>query len=364
MSGRGRIYQRGAICWIEYWFRGRQHRESSGSRDEADARRLLRRRLKELGAAELGLTRFVGPGQERLLVGELLDALEADYQLRKVRACAQARAHLRPIREAFGDWRAVAVTEEAIDRYITERLAQGKRPATVNRETQLLGQAFRLGMERHRLSGMPRIRRLSESDNVRQGFFEPRDVEAVVAALPEALGDVVRFAYLTGWRRGEIAGLTWADVDRERTMLRLRPEASKNRHGRAVALEGALAVVIERRWLARLFVDSAGAVRVADRVFHRDGRAVGDFRRAWAKACRAAGLEGRLFHDLRRSAVRNMVRAGVSETVAMKVSGHRTRSMFDRYNITSTRDLREAMRKVEAYVNKPAFPEAPEGEGR
>ena len=76
------------------------------------------------------------------------------------------------------------------------------------------------------------------------------------------------------------------------------------------------------------------------------GHQVGDFRVAWAKACKAAGRPGAIFHDLRRSGVRNMVRAGVSETVAMKISGHRTSSMFRRYNITSDEDLRAVAERM------------------
>jgi hypothetical protein len=115
-------------------------------------------------------------------------------------------------------------------------------------------------------------------------------------------------------------------------------------------LEGDLAEVIDRRGQARLF-EQDGNLRVAALVFHRDGEPVGDFRKACATACEAAGVPEKLFHDLRPTAARNMVRAGVPERVAMAVTGHLTRSMFDRYNIVSEDDLRMAAQKTTLYVD-------------
>jgi integrase len=343
--------------------RGKEHRESTGTPDLKMARRRHRQRLDEIAADRQGLKKFLSPVAQRTPIGALLDDLEADYRLRTVKSWAQVQSHLRPIRAHFGTWRAVDLTAEAVDAYIEARLDADKAAATINRETQLLGQAMRLALERGRITALPSIRHLPER-NVRQGFFERPDLEAVVAALPDYLQDFTWFGSFTGWRRGEIISLRWADVDRDGGAIRLRPEASKNGRGRTVILAGELAGLMERRWRARVVTDGP-ASRVAELVFHRDGAPIGDFRKAWASACVAAGLfqvivgdtEGterrvpsRLFHDLRRTAVRTMIRAGVREGVAMAISGHRTRSIFDRYNITSEADLREAMRQTSQYV--------------
>jgi len=236
------------------------------------------------------------------------------------------------------------ITFRAIERYITTRREGEKSNATINRELELLRRALHLAHDRQLLPTIPKVRVLPEN-NTQQGFFERPDLEVVVAALPAYLRDFTRFAYLTGWRKGEIISLRWTDVDRDAGAVRLRPEAAKTGRGRTVMLEGDLAELIDRRWQARLF-EKDGYVRVAALVFHRDGQPVGDFRKAWATACQAAGVPDKLFHDLRRTAARNMVRAGVPERVAMALTGHLTRSMFDRYNIVSEDDLRMAAQKT------------------
>ena len=361
--GTGRIFQRpkSPFWWIAYTRRGKEIRESAKSTDYKKAEKLLRYRLKEIGAEQLGARPFAGPAAERITVAELLEALEADLTL-KGKMGPTVTSHLKPIRAAFEDLAALAVTAERIDKYIQEQLAPrqegaetipGKAAATVNRGTQLLGQAFRLAVKRGRLPFLPPVRHLSEVGNVRRGFFERAEFEAVVNALPEYLRDFCRFGFHTGWRKGEISALRWADVDAE--AVRLRSEDSKNRQGRSVPLEGELAAIIKRRRVARHYTDKDKNPAVSLYVFHTgNGEPVKEFRKSWASACKAAGVAGRLFHDLRRTAARNLVRAGAPETVAMAVTGHKTRAVFQRYAIASERDVREALARTQALTAQEA----------
>lgn len=133
-------------------------------------------------------------------------------------------------------------------------------------------------------------------------------------------------------------------------MIYLRAENSKTRKAEAVPLEGELFGIIERRRAAAILQDDHGGSRFAEYVFHRKGEPVGDFRKAWATACKAANVEHRLFHDLRRTASRNMLAAGVPQAVAMKITGHRTDCMFRRYAIVDEAQKREALAKTQQYL--------------
>lgn len=366
--GDGFVYRRdeSRYWYVCYFRRGKKKREPAqfltgklkGQRIEATdenreaAEKFLKHRVNAVTTERYGGPAFIGPEQQRLTVNQLLDALKLHYELGGDEgkphsiATSQFLAHLKHIREHFGDWRAIDVTSEAIDAFIKKQQAAEFKPATINRSTQLLGHAFRHAIKSKRLSSSPHIRHLSEKNNVRQGFFGELEFTRVVENLPVYLQDFVRFGYLTGWRKGEIASLRWEDVDAD--VIRLRAENSKNGSARSVAISGELEKVVERRRGARR-VETKNGVVLAELVFHRNGNPIVDLRKAWATATKLAGCPGRLFHDLRRTAVRNMVRASVPEKVAMDISGHKTRSIFDRYNIVSEKDKAEAMQKVQSY---------------
>jgi integrase len=321
---------------------GSQEIRQVGGDTEQEALKGLKARQREVAVHKSGLRRFLGPRQERVMVVTILDDLDRDFEMRGGKSLPQLRSHLKHVRAFFRLDRALAVTSGRVREYIVHRQQEGAAPATINRELEGLRRAFALAIESDVLSVAPKVPRLPEH-NARQGFLERGELEAILKHLgDDDLCDFVEWCYWCGMRPGEIKSLTWEAFDRETSTLRLHASAAKTGYGRVLALEGPLRAIIERRLKARR-LDCAA-------IFHRYGRPIGEFRKTWTRACRAAGLEGKLFYDLRRTAVRNMVRAGVPERVAMTISGHRTRAVFDRYNIVSEDDLRAAVQKTSAYV--------------
>ncbi|MFO7972784.1 MAG: site-specific integrase, partial [Desulfobacterales bacterium] len=151
----------------------------------------------------------------------------------------------------------------------------------------------------------------------------------------------------TGWRMKEITGLTWNQVDRDNGIIRLEPGETKNDDGRTVYLDHELQEVFNRQWQLR-----KKSRKLTPYVFpgNNGNEQIKDFRFSWNKACKDAKIGKRLFHDFRRTAVRNMVRSGIPEAIAMKISGHKTRSVFDRYNIVNDADLQLAAQKQAIYL--------------
>ena len=251
-----------------------------------------------------------------------------------------------------GARRMTGITTSDIRRYTAARQDFGAANATVNRELEILRRAFRLAQQAGKLLHRPFIPRLRE-DNVRPGFFERDQFDDVRMNLPKELQGLVTFLFWTGWRSGEVLPLQWSQVDRKAQTIRLEPGTTKNREGRTMpyGLLPELEEAIETQWREHERL-AAGGVLSPWVFVRKNGDPIRDVRKAWKSACKAAGLPGLLVHDFRRTAVRNLVRAGVPDTVAMKLTGHKTRSVFDRYNVTSEADLREAMGRLAAAGTK------------
>ncbi len=345
--GQGRLYRRKGTAnwWLDYSIRGARHLESSGTASRKEAVDLLRQRIGQrtegrlVGRPERVVFAEYGKDEhgEQKLVGGLRASLERHYQQRANRSLTRARQALGHLEHFLGGTTpALAITKQRMGDYLAHRLAAGAARATVRYEIAVLNVAYSVAVEEGLLAVRPMFK-LPAVENARSGFFEDGDVAALLVELPAYLRAPVQFARLTGWRREEVLGLTWDAVDWEGRVIRLAAKDTKGGAARLFPFGSApeLKRLLDERWAARDGVC----------VFHRAGRRIGNFRKAWASATQRAGLAGRIFHDLRRTAARDLRRAGVSEGEIMRLCGWATRAMFDRYNIIDEADLAAAVAK-------------------
>jgi integrase len=350
----GEIRKRGDVWWIRYYRNGVRHEESAESSKKGVAIDLLNIREGDRArgipvTAKLGQLRFDTAAAD----------VVTDYRINGKRSLEHVerriRLHLTPF---FGGRRMTSITTSDIRAFIAHRQAAvehddgtttpGASNAEINRELSIIKRAFNLARKAGTLMFVPHIPMLQER-NVRIGFFERDEFEAVRAALTPDLRPVATFAYLTGWRiPSEVLTLQWRQVDRQAGTVRLDPGSTKNDEGRLFPygdLLPELRDVMDTQWQATKRVEQARD-RLCPYVFHRNGEEIRRFHDDWKAACATAGCPTKIPHDFRRTAVRNLIRAGVPEKIAMKLTGHKTRSVFDRYDIVNDSDLREAVRKL------------------
>jgi len=377
--GSGSIFQNGsAVWWIGYSERGIKHRENSHSTDHAVTERLLKRRLTEI---ETGV--FVPKANTR--IDELVADVMAEYAEKQQKSYDSVeqrwRLHLKPF---FTKRRASDITTDTIRRYSKQRLDQQASPASINRELAVLKRAFNLARE----STPPKVRMapyipMFEERNVRKGFLPDQDHSELASECSKKglwLRAILSVGYNFGWRAGEILPMLVSQLDFFDRTIRLEVGTTKNGHGRTVTMTQDVYTLLHA---------CAAGKKPDDRLFTRkDGSPVQDFRGAWQGACVRSGLGkfvcrnctkvttkrkcscgsrrrkyvGLLFHDLRRTGVRNLRRLGVAESVSMKISGHKTPSVFKRYDIVEMADVAEAAARLDAKQKSQAPPEGKFGQ--
>ncbi len=288
------------------------------------------------------------PDSDTTTFADLARLIEDEYAANGRRSADRLKFSLVHLRGFFQDHAlARAITPDRVIAYVRHRQEQKAANATINRELAALKRMLRLGEISGKVARRPHIAMLEER-NVRTGFFEPEQFRAVVAALPEDLRAVAECAYITGWRvRSELLTREWKHVDFAAGWVRLEPGEAKNGEGRMFPLTPDLREVLDRQRERTAAVDRATG-RVLPWVFHRNGRPIKDFRAAWRLACKNAGSPGRIPHDFRRTAVRNLERAGVPRSTAMAMVGHKTESIYRRYAVQAESDLREGARRLQA----------------
>jgi integrase len=336
--------------WIKYYVNGVPRYESTGTQKETEARRFLKEREGRAASGQPALPRV-----DRIRYEEVAADLRLHYETTGARDLKEADTRLRPLARFFAGRRVASIGPADITAYSAKRQAEGVSNASINRELAVLGRMLRLASENGKLIRLPVVHKLKENAP-RQGFFEREQYESVRGLLPADRQLAVAIEHEFGWRcQSEVLTLELRQIDLEAGTIRLDAGATKNDDGRVVYLPADLkdqiAAQIDRvraleretgRLIPYLFPHFTSGHR------YQKGDRIQDFKKAWATACRKAGVAGRLRHDFRRTAVRNLVNAGVPERVAMRVTGHKTRSVFDRYHIVSPADLQEATRKLEA----------------
>jgi len=355
MRGLGRVFQptykdkktneqkQAATWWVQYSYRGRVKREASGSLHRADAVRLLKKRL-----AEIGKGRLIGPDIEKTTFEDLAGMLLNDYRANGRRSLNRVDDAVTHLRGTFGGMLALDITSDKITAHKTDRQQGGAANATINRELSALKRMFRLGELAGKVAQRPHFEMLKES-NVRKGFFEADQFRSVLVHLSEDLQPAIRTAYITGWRiHDEILTRRRHHVDLQAGWIRLEPGETKNGEGRMFFLTPELHEILERQRVRTEALERATG-QIIPWIFHRDGKPIKSFRRSWKTACKRAGIPGRIPHDFRRTAVRNLERAGVNRSTAMKMVGHRTESIYRRYAIVDETMLREGAEKLSTF---------------
>ncbi len=347
--GLGTIFQRGSTYWVQYYIHAKRYRESSESTNRADASRLLKKRI---GDAANG--RPVAPQVEKTKLSDITKMLLADYKANGRRSLDRAEDAVTHLHDFFGpDARVIDITSDRVTAYQVQRQQEKHKEkpvanATINYELAMLRRSFRLGARAGKVAVRPEVQML-HVENARQGFFEVDQYRAVVGHLADYLKPVAQVAYITGWRtKSELLSRQWRHVDLDAGWLRLDPGETKNGEGRMFPLTPELRAVLEAaREGVRNLERATGAI-IPWVFVHPNGTRIKDFRYAWKEACKDAKVPGRLVHDFRRTAVRNLERAGVPRSAAMKMTGHKTETVYRRYAIVDEGMLQEAAQKLAA----------------
>jgi integrase len=341
--GLGRIYQRGGYWWVDIQYGKVRIRKSARTKNRDEAVALYDRLRDELRAGRFA--EAAAAADKITTFDDLVELLRRDYERRGLRSWDRAQRAITHLRSAFGNTPAAAISFAHVETYIEDRQAEGAKPGTIHAEAAILRRMLRLGVAKKLLRSLPVFPTL-ETSPARQGYLTEEQVAAVVARLKQPVADLVHALWITGWRRREVQFLKWSDVDMEAGEIRLIEERSKTREPRLFPFGSSpsLAAIVRTRHDRR----TEQTVYVFER---SPGQPVKDFRTAWANACKGAGVPGRVCHDLRRSRARALSRAGVPQSVAMRLLGHKTPSMFLRYDVAATDDLANAVAAVESAGN-------------
>jgi integrase len=347
IRGQGSVYLRGRWYHVCYSIQGKTYRESAHTQIREEALAYLQRKQGKAASGEA-----IPP--DRVRMKDLLRLVENEYDLKGRTSLYIAKLKInRYLLPFFGELKATKFTSAQMQNYIRKRQQDGAKPATINRELALIHRGFSLGYETEppMVARVPKLIKLRE-DNTRTGFLAPTVYRKLLNELPEPLKIVFVFGYHLGMRKGELLKIRKNQVDRKAKLIWLEAKQTKNRNPRTAPIYGDMEAFLEMQpendspllftWL--------------------DGSPIKSFRHSWKDACTRAGVPNLLFHDLRRTAVRNMRRAGINPTLIKRIIGHKSDAIFQRYSIFDEAEMQEAGAKIAEFLEKQHRPELEKAE--
>jgi integrase len=317
--------------WVaQYYVNGQRFRKSTGTSVKAEAEGKLR---EWMGASERG--EKAKPQTQGLTYAELrADLLKhyAEKQHKSLKTKKDGTPYLFPLTaldDFFNGRRVNDIDRDTASAFVADRRAANKSNSTINNSIRLLIRMFSLARDNSKLTAVPKFELLKEKS--RQGFLPPKIFQRLFDKMQPDFQPMLLLLYSAGVRVGEAEKIEWPAVNLDAATITLLSGETKNDESRVLPLSDSLVTLLAR-------------------VKQREGRVFPSKRAlqaAFATGCKAAGIEGLLVHDLRRSAVRNLMNAGVQQAVAMKISGHRDASVFQRYNIVDVEQTTNAMQRVQ-----------------
>jgi integrase len=328
----------GRVYWIDYLVYGNRKRERIGANKAA-----AEQRLREVLSARAEGRHIRKSPDAKTAFKELATWYLDLPDVKAKRSYDRDKRTMLKLLPFFGDRLLKDITPALVEAYKQKRLAEPSyrkhqtKPATVNRELACLKTIFNKGLEngkteRNPVKGVKMLKENNERDRV----LSQEEFARLLAHCQAHLRPILKLAYHTGMRRGEILTLTWEQVDLKEGFILLRPEDTKINEGRLVPLEEKLVEMF------RAMPRGLPGVRV----FTRDGQPITCIREVFEMACKRAEIEGFTFHDLRHTFNTNAFRAGVPIPTIMKITGHKSLTMFKRYTTITTEDLKAAVRKI------------------
>jgi len=342
----GLTHKAGSPFWYltYYDLAGKQHCETSGSRYKSQAQKILTNRLEAIRTGNLPLAEI-----RRVKYEDIRACLVEDYRASGklteesdgIFTVSGHRNFFKQLDDFFAGMPVLAITTDVLREFVAKRMADGITGPTCNRNLAVLRRMFYLAQREGKIQHVPYFPMQKESP-ARTGFVERPAFEKLRAAMPVNLHPALTFAYETGCRIGVLDRIVWEWVDLDRKEIRIPSGIVKNREPLTLPLSVELTGMLKKLFHSGRVFDTT------------------NFRKEWNKGCVAAGLgvktgdawfeyRGLIPHDLRRSAVRNLINSGVGQSTAMKITGHKTTSVFERYNIIQTAQLHDAVAKVSSY---------------